>query len=154
LKGQEIPLPELTFRDVAAGSALHLQALALRHRIFFQPFGVPLEKVPDPQEEKSLHLVVVFGAMAIACGRLTGDEGAAQISQLVVEPGFQKRGLGSELLRRLVARAGELGATSVYLNARLPLVPFYLRFGFSAVGDVFPSGKTGLPHQRMERRLP
>jgi hypothetical protein len=38
------------------------------------------------------------------------------------------------------------------LNARLRAIAFYERLGFEAVGDVFTTGKTGLPHRRMEYR--
>lgn len=147
-------MQSIDFAYITAGSALHLQAVNLRYQIFFQPFGVPPEEVIDQLEEKSFHLAAVSGDLAIGYGRLTLVNGCmAQISQLVVEPGFRKSGVGSELLRRLMTRAGEMGATTVFLNSRLPLMAFYARFGFAPVGAVFCSSKTDLPHRRMELSL-
>jgi len=87
-------------------------------------------------------------------GRLTFIGERAQMSQLVVEPGCRKRGVGPEILRRLVEKSGATGVVVVCLHARLAFVPFYERFGLRAAGGVFPFPTTGLAPQRMDRTLP
>ena len=147
-------MQQLIFLSISPGSDLHRQAVDLRYRVFFQSLGLPAETVRDAVEGRSLHLAAVHEHRLVGCGRLTVVLDAAQVSQLAVEPLCRGRGAGSELLRRLVGRAGEDGVPLVWLNARVACAPFYARFGFVPVGDVFPSAKTGLPHQRMELILP
>jgi len=49
-----------------------------------------------------------------------------------VLPGYRGRGVGSELMRRLLARLG--GLYMVDLSCDDTLVPFYGRLGFGTVG--------------------
>jgi predicted GNAT family N-acyltransferase len=45
------------------------------------------------------------------------------------------------------------GLTLLSLNARTTAQGFYSRIGWRTVSDVFPFGRTGVPHVRMEKRI-
>lgn len=61
----------------------------------------------------------------------------ASLSQFGVEPGFQRRRWGSQLIRHLEARAAELGAAELTVDTAEPathLVQLYSRRGYRHVG--------------------
>jgi GNAT superfamily N-acetyltransferase len=72
---------------------------------------------------------------------------------MATSPAFAGRGLGSQLLLAGLARCRSRGDELVWANARLPVVGFYERAGFSAVGAVFETADTGLPHQMVHQSL-
>jgi GNAT superfamily N-acetyltransferase len=90
----------------------------------------------------------------LACGRLTPNlNGIYQISQMAVEPLYQRQGLGQAILRALIDRASLEQAEMLTLNARLSAVSFYQKFGFVTVGQPFASAKTSIPHVEMQLQL-
>lgn len=76
-----------------------------------------------------------------------------QIYQMVVEPAYQRQGLGRQILATLVDRAIAQGTQRIVLHARITKVPFYARSGFTTIGEVFPSPQTGVPHIKMIRLM-
>ena len=58
------------------------------------------------------------------------------------------QGLGDLIVRMLLYRALELGATAVYIGAQLPVVGFYARYGFKPYGEVYDD--EGVPHRMMK----
>jgi len=79
----------------------------------------------------------------------------AEIEALYVHPDAARRGVGTALLRALEERARQAGLTSVHLDASLNAVPFYARFGFTAVREArhsFASG-AGIACMVMEKGL-
>ena len=66
----------------------------------------------------------------------------AWIYHLAVDPGEQRKGLGSMIMKESERRMKRDGVTRVRLGVRNPdLVPFYEKFGFSVVKDVTYMGK-------------
>ena len=141
-------------RSILSGSGEYRAAVELRHRVFFAPAGAGIGKVFDAVEAASLHFAILLEEVLVGYARLTIQDELAQISQMVVEPSFQARGIGSALMNGLLQRARQAGVTAIHLNARTSAIEFYGRFGFVAVGEPFPSAKTGLPHLRMELSKP
>lgn len=68
----------------------------------------------------------------------------AWIYHLAIHPGFQKRGLGSMLLKKAQIALKKVGAERVLLwvdKDNLGVIPFYLKNGYSNVGDAIVMGK-------------
>lgn len=129
-------------------------ARALRHEVLMAPFGVPPFHDWGDDDPAAFHLVALDGERVIGYTRLMhrGDE--AQLRHVAVAFDAQRRGVGTALVAEACAKAAELGARSVWLNARLPAVAFYERLGFVVVSaEPFASGRTGQPHVRMERKV-
>jgi len=78
-------------------------------------------------------------------------EPTGKIGRIAVLAEFRGRGLGGELLEWLVAQAGQQGMDTVYLNAQVRALQFYLQHGFNPQGPIFD--EVGIPHQRMSRQL-
>jgi len=73
---------------------------------------------------------------------------------MVVEPAWQGRGLGRQVLKALMALAEQRGGRSLFLNARANQTGFYEQQGFMPVGEeTFASATTGVSHIKMEKQL-
>ena len=135
---------------VEYGSLEWKAARTLRHSMFYKDLGLPESIMDDDQEVKGSHLVALNSGKVIGYGRLNDvGDGNFHISQVVVSPDCQGKGIGSMLLDCLIERASSIGARSVWLSARLSASSFYERVGFRQEGEVFTSEKTGVPYIRM-----
>ncbi len=138
------------------GSNEYHQAAQLRYRLFYQDHNISLEAIANSQEEQDLHLVITTtqGNQVLAYGRLAQKSfNEFQIYQMVVEPGYQKQGLGKRILQTLIKTASARGGQLLSLNARVTKIKFYQKFGFEPVGGVFASSMTGVPHIRMQKAI-
>ena len=61
------------------------------------------------------------------------------------------RGVGTAILRELLAAAKERGHAEIEISAQTHALGFYERFGFVAVGAEYPDA--GIPHRTMRLRL-
>lgn len=139
---------------VASQDARMKAACDLRHEVLMAPFGVPRDDEWGDGDAASSHLLALDGERVVGYARLIMLDGEAKIRQVAVAFDRQRSGIGSALIEETCRRAAAQGARRAYLNARLPAVPFYERLGFAVVSDEpFPSGRTGQPHVRMERRI-
>lgn len=146
------PPTSLLYVDV--GDPFLREAAALRHAVLLEPFGVDAEDDWDDEDPHSTHLVAVEDGVVVGYARLIAmPDGSARIRQVAVEPSRQRSGIGSSLVRELVGQARRRAVPLVWLEARIPAIAFYERLGFASLPGVFPSGKTGLPHVRMEQPL-
>lgn len=126
---------------------------ALRYEVLHAPFGVPPSEEPDEEDTVSEHIVALAeDGRVVGCGRSIERGSEIQLRQIAVASDRQMSGIGRALMQALIDRSLERGATAIWLNARLPAVGFYERLGFGVTGEVFLTGKAGLPHRRMEYR--
>lgn len=65
----------------------------------------------------------------VACGQLRSFPGAQELGSLVVLPAWQNRGLGSYLVKHLIAQSTQ----PLYLECASRLEGFYIRFGFVSI---------------------
>jgi GNAT superfamily N-acetyltransferase len=83
-------------------------------------------------------LVGTAAGQVVAMGALKRIDGrCAEVKRMRVHPGWQRRGLGSAILRALEARARELGYAVLRLDTttRQPAAQaFYARSGYARVG--------------------
>jgi predicted GNAT family N-acyltransferase len=124
-------------------------ARAIRYTVFVEEQGVPVELEWDEWDEPSWHaLAVADDGTALATGRLLPD---GHIGRMAVMKTARGTGVGAKVLDALIAKAIELGYAELVLNAQTHAAPFYLRAGFTQVGDAFE--EAGIPHVEMRRHL-
>jgi predicted GNAT family N-acyltransferase len=87
-------------------------------------------------------------AKPVATGRLLPD---GHIGRMAVLKDWRNRGIGSAMLKALVARAKENGYPEVVLSAQVHAMAFYGAHGFVAEGEEYL--EAGIRHQAMKRRL-
>jgi len=139
--------------NIRPNDALFAQVRALRYEVLFKSFGMPESMDFDDNDPDSMHLVVLDKGAVIGYGRLVRHGLEAQIRHVCVDPSQQGKGVGTEILKALIARARMVGANKVYLNARFTAMGVYRKLGFQEVGGLIPAEDVSLPHKRMELEL-
>ncbi|MCS6785936.1 MAG: GNAT family N-acetyltransferase [Thiobacillaceae bacterium] len=121
---------------------------AVRRAVFIQEQGVPEALEWEPDDPRCDWFLAEAADQVVGTARLTAD---ARIGRMAVLPQWRRRGVGSALMRAVLAHARTLGLQQVSLHAQVHALPFYARFGFQPVGPQFD--EAGIPHRRMFLRL-
>lgn len=122
---------------------------AVRLAVFVVEQNIPEELEWDAHDAVSMHALAEDAAgVPIGCARLLPD---GHIGRVAVLSEWRGRGVGAELLIRLIELAQERGDRRVRLHSQAQAAPFYARYGFEPVGPPFM--EAGIPHQTMERVL-
>lgn len=115
-EGNEITVRRADRADLAAARAMHdrcsQRTLGLRYHGPVQDADRYLGHLLSPRFGRTLAVQTASGKL-VALGHLLWDGDETEVA-LLVEDDWQRRGVGSELLGRLVALAVEAGCDSVY----------------------------------------
>lgn len=142
----------LEFVWIEADDPRMAQVHALRHEALFAPFGISRDDRWDDAGEDRCHLAALSDGEVVGYACLLLDaEGGGHLRQVSVWPALQRSGVGRALMLEVEAEAVRRGLRLLWMNARVTAEPFYQRLGYATVGGVFPSGRTGVPHVRMEK---
>ncbi len=129
------------------------EALHLRYEVLRRPLG--LEYTPEQLavEHDQIHLAAYDNAyQLVGYLNLTPvDAAVVKMRQVAVAPPRQGRGIGKGLVEAAEALAKSLHFTEMQLHARETAVPFYLRLGYTTLGDVFE--EVTVPHFKMVKNL-
>ncbi len=126
------------------------QTYALRHAVLWP--DKPLAYVQLPDDEAGMHYgALVDGEVRAVISLFVGNDGVARFRKFATDPAWQGRGLGTELLRHVLAEAQARGAHTLWCDARQSTLAFYQRFGLAPEGDVFYKGD--IPYVRLSRAL-
>lgn len=120
-------------------------ALAIREQVFVLEQSVPAEADRDAYDERAVHLLVRVGGQAVATARLLAGPG--KVGRVAVLAPFRGRGLGLLLMEEVHRQARRRQLGQLTLDAQLPVIPFYARLGYVAVGPQFE--ECGILHRRM-----
>jgi predicted GNAT family N-acyltransferase len=123
---------------------------AVRRAVFVFEQNVPEELEWDNDDERAYHvLATAEDGTPIGTGRLKLD---CHIGRMAVLPKWRRCGVGSAILRTLLALAEKEGCAVVRLHAQTHAIPFYEAHGFTAYGEDFE--EAGIPHREMKLELP
>jgi GNAT superfamily N-acetyltransferase len=116
-EGERISIRRATPRDLPAARAMHDRCsratlLSRYHRQADDDAEHYLRHLLSPRHGRTLAVETASGNL-VALGHLLWDGEESEVA-LLVEDGWQRRGIGGELLRRLVGLARETGCASVY----------------------------------------
>lgn len=138
---------------IAASKDEREAAYALRHVVFVEEQGVPVElEIDEHDETDAIHYLgrVNGDLVATARIRLLEERGGRclKIQRVAVDRNQRGQGLGHLILKRMIADASEMGdVRSVVLDAQTDALRFYEALGFDAVGPIFDDA--GIPHRHM-----
>ena len=126
----------------------------LRWRVLRAPWNQPRGSERDERDSDSSHLALWDPhGVPLAVGRLhLNSPVEAQVRYMAVEPKAAGRGLGSQILAGLEARADEFGARRIVLNARELVRRFYERHGYTVIGPAATLFGE-VPHVRMFKEI-
>lgn len=128
--------------------------LALRHRVFVEEQGVPVELEQDELDVGAVHAVARDAAgRVVGTGRLLLDGGgAARIGRMAVAGDARRTGVGAAVLAVLEAAAADAGCRRVTLHAQVQAIGFYRRAGYhQEEGEPFDDA--GILHVAMSKAL-
>jgi predicted GNAT family N-acyltransferase len=139
-------------RRVEFGSEEHRSCLELRRVMLREPLGLAWSQGDLAGEEREWQMGWWEGEELLACLSVRWlGAGKAKLRQMAVRGDRQGEGLGRALMTSVleVLRGEEVSA--VELHAREPVLEFYQRLGFEAVGERFE--EVGLAHWKMIQQI-
>ncbi len=122
-------------------------ALAVRRAVFVDEQGFSPDTEADATDAMSWHAVLYESVQPVATGRIYWQDGEFRLGRICVL--HEKRGLGygDLLMRLLLYKALDHSARSISLSAQTRVAPFYARYGFVPIGELYDD--EGVPHQLM-----
>ena len=115
-EGNEVTVRRADTRDLAEARAMHQRCSPTTlGRRYHGPVGDAdryLDHLLSPRFGRTLAAYTASGRL-VALGHLLWDGDETEVA-LIVEDAWQRRGIGGELLRRLIAMAAETGSGCVY----------------------------------------
>ncbi len=125
-----------------------VDAFLVRQEVFILEQSVPAELELDEFDSLAAHVLAYQDTHCIGTGRLTDlGGGKAQIGRMAVLAKFRGKGVGKQILRKLVDLATSQGVREIILHSQVSAIPFYEKLGFQAQGDVYD--EAGIPHRNM-----
>ncbi|UWQ79399.1 GNAT family N-acetyltransferase [Leisingera sp. S132] len=123
---------------------------ALRHQVFVEEQGVPVEEEQDDLDAAATHLLALQEGVPVGTARIVFRGNAAKIGRVCVLPSARGTGLGAKLVEAAVdAAQAHPGVTKAKLGAQIHALGFYEKLGFTAVGPVYDDA--GIDHRDMVR---
>jgi predicted GNAT family N-acyltransferase len=138
--------PTVQIRRVSSDRQM-AQAFAIRLRVFVKEQGVPEDIELDRDDRRAIHFLAVAPAQTLGTARLVKHGHSAKIGRMAVLKSYRRKGIGKKLLMHAIAMAERLGVRKIYLHAQVPVVGFYEKLGFRAVGPVFE--EAAILHRKM-----
>lgn len=128
--------------------------MALRQRVFVveqQSIYTDL----DGLDQSALHLCVQNHGNTELIGytRLRLDEKSkiAKIERVVIALDYRGKGVANQLMQACIDRSILHQIAEIKLSAQLEVIPYYQKWGFIALGDVYDDG--GIAHRDMIKKV-
>jgi predicted GNAT family N-acyltransferase len=125
----------------------------IRQQVFIDEQKVPEELELDEFDPLAIHALAYLGEQCVGTARLVDlGNGHPQVGRMAVLANFRGRGIGKQILAKLVQTAKEEGFFSVVLHSQVSAIPFYEKQGFIAQGPIYD--EAGIAHRNMMLILP
>lgn len=121
----------------------------IRMQVFVMEQLVPLDLEFDGLDQTACHwLAKDSRGQPVGTARLLNN---GHIGRMAVLRPYRNNGVGSAIMRSIVAHTKQAGLLSLHLNAQITAEPFYQHLGFSRYGEEFMDA--GIPHIAMAIKL-
>lgn len=121
----------------------------IRRAVFIDEQGVGIADEWDGRDTEAIHwLAFDLDNQPVGTARLLPD---GQVGRMAVLASHRGQGVGSALLRQIIAFARKQGLSALTLHAQLHAIPLYQRQGFELTGEEFEDAS--LPHRPMQLDL-
>ncbi len=122
----------------------------LRHEVFVVEQHVDPAIERDERDKEATHIVATIDDVVVGCARLFWEDGA-HIGRFAVAKKHRKQGVGRAICQFIIDLAKERNCHQVWLNAQLVSYDFYVKIGFTPVGEVFV--EADMAHVKMVGKL-
>lgn len=121
---------------------------AIRREVFIEEQGVDEALEWDGEDERAYHWLATQNGEPVGTVRMLRD---GHIGRMAVRKAYRSKGIGKDLLHRVIRHARLKNLREVWLHAQLSAVGFYQQFGFSPYGPEFMDAN--IRHQAMRLTL-
>ncbi len=142
----------MTIRTIQHHTPEYEQMIALRIKVLLQPIGVPPSYINREKEKEDI-LIGAFenGTIAGCCVLTPKNAHTVQLRQMAVATEQQGSGIGAAIVAFAEQVAKEHHFTRLMMHARSAVAGFYLKSGYTIVGDEFE--EVGIAHRIMQKEL-
>lgn len=145
-------LDQIRVRELNYYSDDYRKELLLRDEVLRKPLGMSLYDDNLDRDKNDTHIGAFLGDNLVGVLILTRLRGTnVKMRQVAVAEAMQSQKVGSKMVRFAEVFAREAGYKNMVLNARKTAVPFYLKQGYSIVGDEFL--EINIPHYKMQKQI-
>lgn len=142
---------KLVARIIACPGPDYDQEVKLRNAILRKPLGMDLLNEDLSKEVNDIHIGLFRNTELIGTLILTPGQGYVKMRQVAVAETARGINAGTQMVAFSEVVAREKGFPRIELNARQEAVNFYLKNGYTIVGDQFT--EVGIPHFKMIKEL-
>ncbi len=144
-------MPQLDIHPVKNQQELE-EMFYQRWLVLRSPLGMEIGSERDNHEDGALHLIAVCDRKIIASARLRElPAKLGSISYVAVLPEFQNQGIGTKLIKNLIAKAQQKNLKTLRLMSRINAIKFYQKLGFYEQENSFDY--LGIPHIFMQLEI-
>ncbi len=124
-------------------------ALSIRRKVFVEEQGCPPE-LEWENDDVSIHFIARYNGHPAGAARWRKTENGYKLERFAVLKEFRGKKVGTALVNAVLS---DLPSTTdtVYLNAQLSAVDFYITLGFQKQGSQFE--EAGIQHYKMIKAL-
>ena len=123
-----------------------------RWLVLRSPLGMEKGSERDNHEDGAVHLIATCDRKIIASARLRElSPKLGSISYVAVLPEFQNQGIGTKLIKNLIAKAQQKNLNTLRLMSRINAIKFYQKLGFYEQDN--PFDYLGIPHIFMQLEI-
>lgn len=139
------------FKEISYHSKEWADAVRLREKILREPLGSSFSDQELEDEKDHFQIAGFLNDTLVATAVLVplGDD--MKMQRVVVKENLRNLNIGSEMMRFCETFASEKNCTTMYCHARDSAVRFYLKNGYSRIGEYFD--EDGIPHLKMSKKL-
>lgn len=142
-----------TIKSIAYGSKEYMETLALRNKVMRIPLGLDIYQEDMSAEASSVLIGYFEDEKLIGVGVMSNDGDIYKIEYLCVDSDIQSHGVGGKLLEQLEKTAAKQLGKKIIMDARVSAKRFYLRHGYTPIGDTFLLDYAPVEHVIMEKIL-
>ena len=127
-------------------------SFALRLSIFVEEQGVPESLERDSLDDLATHFLALDESGLVGTARLIPQrEGVVKAGRVAVRADRRGEGIGDKLMCFAEDWAKSEGFSEILLHAQEPVVGFYLKLGYVAIGERFHEAE--IHHFKMKKLL-
>ena len=129
-----------------------LDHFALRRSIFIEEQGVDEALEMDGLDDHATLIVLYVDQTAVGCARYRVLDDKVKVERVGILKEYRRQGLGENIMGYVEEQIKEYTkAKWITLNAQLTAKDFYLRLGYSSIGDIFI--EADMKHQKMIKEI-
>jgi predicted GNAT family N-acyltransferase len=124
------------------------QCFAIRQKVFVEEQQVAPEEEYDEFEDTSKHFLAFLHNEPVGTARYRFIDKKIKLERFAVLKEFRNKGVGIALVKKLLEESLSQNPSKIYLHAQVQVIPFYEKFGFETVSELFE--EAGIMHKVME----